>query len=411
MSQDAVGAAHHVVEQPAVGVGPLRGARRGAGARRDAGDRVVGGDQRRGQAGSPDQLRVAVVDDRQPGVGIGVGGEVGVGAPRAARGGLVGRLWLLKRAPRAAVRPCSLAEAPRVRRGAGGRERGAAGRGHPRQCGGVDILARVDVPGIACRGHGGDVAEGVRVRKVRRGARPTGRDLVRAEAGGGGHRGLEIGDPVGVGLHEQDLAVGADRRHRVEVERDLLSPARAPRERRRISRLIDLLEAAVRSRRTPAVRTGRPVGGEVAGGSGIVERIDDRHRVAAPRGLRQVGQVVGLLEVGRGVRRGWSGGRSGGRRGAVRRRRRDPAQRAVRRDMRANRSPGRAQNERLRGAGGVPGRRLGADGMGGDLGRRQPGDLAQRAGLASAGRRGARPSGSCGARSRRGGRAPVASQP
>ena len=100
------------------------------------------------------------------------------------------------------------------------------------------------------------------------------------------------------------MAVRAERRHRVEVDRGLELPVRVRCPRRETGRVIGpailvvFVEAA-------AVRGARrqtelgPVCGEIRLRGRIVERIDDRDRRRRPRGLGQVGEVVGLLKVGR----------------------------------------------------------------------------------------------------------------
>ena len=112
------------------------------------------------------------------------------------------------------------------------------------------------------------------------------------------------------------MAVRAQRGHRVEIERDLELPAGV--DRRRVAgaaALVVLREAAVRrcARREAELGT---VCSQVGLGVRVVVRVDDRDRLAGPGVLRQVGEVVRLLQV-RGRSGLGSSGRRHGRSGCV----------------------------------------------------------------------------------------------
>src|SRR5262249_51709696 len=97
-------------------------------------------------------------------------------------------------------------------------------------------------------------------------------------------------------LDEEDLALRADRRRHLDVERDLAGPALVGgRQRARLPRLVHLLEAAVgrRARRQAVLRA---VDAEVLLGVRVVHRVDDRDGQA--RALRLI-DLVGGDEIGR----------------------------------------------------------------------------------------------------------------
>ena len=172
-----------------------------------------------------------------------------------------------------------------------------------------------------------------------------------------------------VDLDQQDVAVGAQRRDRVEVERapPPPSPNRRWRAAGRPAALVGLAQAAAGdgAGRQPV---GAAIGGQVRRGVGVVADVDHRDGVRAARGLRQVGQVVGFLEIGGAARRWRGGGRRGhrplgrdtrgGRRAAARAAaREDLGEGGPRRDVGMDQAVVRAQHQRLGRARGVAGAR------------------------------------------------------
>ncbi len=111
------------------------------------------------------------------------------------------------------------------------------------------------------------------------------------------HRGAEVHERRVGCLHQQDLAVGAQRADHVDVERDLLLPRRVGRRIVGSAGLVDLPEAAIRggARRQAEMRA---VGREVALGVRRVESVDDPDGPAGAARRRR--RVVCRLEV-RGV--------------------------------------------------------------------------------------------------------------
>ena len=137
--------------------------------------------------------------------------------------------------------------------------------------------------------------------------RPLGTELVAAVAVGdglgahveGGVLGRrQISEIAGVGFHEEDVAVRAHGRDHVEVESDLLAPARVCLRGGRSAALVDLGEAGVRrcARQRRETEPGS-VGGQIARRIGIVVGVDDGDRDAGAAG----GERIRALEVGRRV--------------------------------------------------------------------------------------------------------------
>ena len=122
---------------------------------------------------------------------------------------------------------------------------------------------------------------------------------------GGVDRRPQIGQGGGVGLHQQDLAVRAGRRHHVQVQHDLLSPASVRGRRRGPPVLVHLAEAATGAGRQPVLR---PVGVQVALRGRQVVGVHGGDRPAATG--RTGGQLVGRLLITRSIpaRRGGAAG-------------------------------------------------------------------------------------------------------
>ena len=222
-----------IVQHRAVAVGPLR-------ARAvDCGDRLVRGDQWTREAGPAhlDPAAVARVIDGQAGVRIGVGGQVRPRASRASGVGLIRRLGHVQiaargAAPATAERPRGFAVATQARARGGGRQAGPAGRGDTRHRRRVVVEPGAGIAVVAGgRDHG---LSRVRARAERHGARtaPAVRDLVGAEALGGGDGRVQVGVEVAVGLDQDDVTVRAQRRDRVEVEALLFLPSEIARRQR-----------------------------------------------------------------------------------------------------------------------------------------------------------------------------------
>src|SRR5581483_11474128 len=151
-------------------------------------------------------LPVVVVDDVEPGAGVGVGRDIGPRAAGAAGVGLVGRLGVVGVAARAGAAPGRLAEAAGRRRGAGtGGQRGAAGGGHAGQRRRIGIDGGVEVAVVVGgRDHAG-VGEGVGFFERARGAvRPAVGDLLGPQRGALDIGLVHVAEGGAVGLDEQD---------------------------------------------------------------------------------------------------------------------------------------------------------------------------------------------------------------
>ena len=101
-----------------------------------------------------------------------------------------------------------------------------------------------------------------------------------------------------VGLHEQDVAIRADRRDHVEIERDLSRPCAVGSGKRFPATLVELSEAAV-NRLAFAEPVVRAVNREVGFRLRIVERVDDRDRLTASG--RGGWEAVCAAKVRRGI--------------------------------------------------------------------------------------------------------------
>ena len=272
-----VGAARHVVQRARGPVRVLVGVRvRG----RRTGQGVRARDDRRAHAGTAEDLparcRERVVHGRA-GLRVGDGGHVRDGAVGAAGVGLYRRLALERRAATAGAAPRRLGPAAGVLRV---QQRGTADRRH--ELGRRRVLhaeagvARADRDGnarVVEVGVGGDLG------RVLRSAVAVGHEL-RAHVHGRVDRGAQVGAGVGVRLDQQDVAARADRRHHVDVQRDLTGPARVGYgQRGRLAHLVDLGEAAVGGRARRQSELG-PVHVEVGLGVRVVEGVDDRDGLA-----------------------------------------------------------------------------------------------------------------------------------
>src|SRR5207302_8685888 len=115
-------------------------------------------------------------------------------------------------------------------------------------------------------------------------------------------RGGQVRVAVVVRVDQEDLAVAADGRDHVEVERDLLRPTGVAGWVGGAATLVDFAEAAVggRARRQPVLGA---VNGQVGLGVGVVVGVDDGDGLGGGRRARE---SVGAAEVG-----GTVAGRSG----------------------------------------------------------------------------------------------------
>jgi len=99
--------------------------------------------------------------------------------------------------------------------------------------------------------------------------------------------GAEVGKGVGRGLHQQDMAVRADRARHVEVERNLLSPAAIATRVVCPTGLVRLAETSVGTGATWQAKL-RAVDGKIRLRIGIVECIHDRDGLAVAAGRREL---------------------------------------------------------------------------------------------------------------------------
>src|SRR6266536_286438 len=175
---------------------------------------------------------------------------IGDGPVRAAGVGLPGRLLLGGRAPGAGAVAAGAGRAiapdllrPAAAHAAVAGQRGTADRGDERRRG-RELHA---VAAVARRG--GDGHAGVVVVRVERGAGGLGAAVAVGDEPGAEldrlvYRGAEAGVRAVVRLDQQNVTVRADRRDHVQVQADLLGPARIGRRQAAAARLADLREAA-----------------------------------------------------------------------------------------------------------------------------------------------------------------------
>src|SRR5262249_51287260 len=251
----AVRAARDVEQGARRRVGKLR---RVANRARISGERVDGRDDRRRDAGAAEDVpvrapaRAVAVVDGDARVRVRHRRDVGDRAAPAAGILLPGRLRDQRAAPAAGTAPRGLAPAA----GGCGRPQARAADGDDRVVGGRYLDAVAAVAG-ACGDRDAGVAVRAAVARLTEelAAAVAVADRVRAQRVSLVGCRAEVGEAVRVGLDEQDLAVRTDCGGHLDVELDLLAPARVGSWRRRSAPLIDLVEAAVRgrARRQPAL--------------------------------------------------------------------------------------------------------------------------------------------------------------
>ena len=290
-------------------------------------------------------FRAGVVDG-DPGVGIGVGGDIGDGTfagaahPRPVRDGLLpggrGEHHAAAAAGGAIAVPHGLAR-PRAARAKA--QAGAAHRNHVRRGGGeadfapfravFRIPVQIAIVAGSRRDHDAGMVERAGALQggslALLGARPRVRDLPGAEVGSAALSRFEVFIARPVGLHEHDVAALAGGVRDLDVERDLDRPpgrfrglfAFRPRAFARrfqffgrlwerqapgFAVLVDLPEAAIGGRASGQSKFF-VVRFQIRFGGGIVVGVDQRHRLCAGRASRQrIGDMQILWPQAKGAR-------------------------------------------------------------------------------------------------------------